>query len=127
MDTSSKRLLSNSEDECDKSTMSYGTSFGESSFAADDAAQSKFGSTSRSSFDNESSKSGASSSRPPPAKTPPKKKNVQEMFPWLSDVERSIQKLIGSITEVKSRSVLISMDFLIRFARFYPFAQFNHI
>ena len=118
MDTPSKRLLPNSEDEFDKSTMSHGTSFGESSFAADDAGQSKFG-TSRSSFDNETPKSGASSSRPPPAQTSQKKKCVLELFPWLSDIERSIQKCIGSITEVKSRTVLNAMDFLIRFARFF--------
>lgn len=111
--TSSKRLLSNSGDELDKSTVSHGTSFGESSFAADDSQLSNLG-TSRSSGIS-SVKSGASS-RPPTAQTPQKKKNVLELFPWLNDIEKSTQKCLGSINEVKSRNVLNAMDFLIRYA-----------
>ncbi|XP_055325011.1 uncharacterized protein LOC129579209 isoform X1 [Sitodiplosis mosellana] len=113
MDTPSKHLLSNSGDDLNQSTMSHGTSFGESSFAADDSQFSSNHGTLRSSFDKESSKSGASSSRPPPAKTP-QKKNVLELFPWLNDIEKSTQKCLGSINEVKSRTVLNAMDFLIR-------------
>lgn len=122
----SKRLLSNSGDELDKSTVSHGTSFGESSFAADDSQFSNLG-TSRSSGIS-SEKSGASS-RPPPAQTPQKKKNVLELFPWLNDIEKSTQKCLGSITEVKSRTVLNAMDFLIRYTSsgyFIPrFVEFN--
>lgn len=114
--TPSKRLLSNSGDELDKSAVSHGTSFGESSFAADDSQFSNLG-TPRSSgvsSDKEPFKSGTSS-RPPPAQTPQKKKCVLELFPWLNDIEKSTQKCLGSINEVKSRTVLNAMDFLIRF------------
>lgn len=113
--TPSKRLLSNSGDELDKFTVEHGTSFGESSFAADVSQFSNYGTPRTSSI---LADQAGTSSRPTPAQTPQKKKCILELFPWLNDIEKSTQKCLGSINEVKSKTVLNAMDFLIRFSSF---------
>lgn len=57
-----------------------------------------------------SSTSSSSSSR-----MPQKKVRVWEVFSWLLDIERSTKNCLGSMTEVKSTTILNEMDFLLRF------------
>lgn len=63
----------------------------------------------------------------PPAKPKPsdqmsqKKKCVHELFPWLNEIETSTHKCLGSVTEVKSKTILNAMDFLIRWVINFTF------
>lgn len=47
------------------------------------------------------------------AHAPPKRKSIVDLFPWLKEVEKINQQLLGSITELKTTFVLDAMDFLI--------------
>lgn len=51
--------------------------------------------------------------RTPVAQMAQKPKCILEQLPWLIDIENSIHKIIGSMTDVKITTVLDSMDFLI--------------
>lgn len=106
MDTpsASNRLQSTPEDDLDKTTTGHSTTFGESSLDADESLSSNLG-------EKEKFTSSALSRS---VEMPQKKKCVLELFPWLDDIEKSIQKALGSVTEVKSKTILNAMDFLIR-------------
>lgn len=45
--------------------------------------------------------------------TPQKRKCVFDLFPWLNEVIKINQKCLGSITELKCRTIHNAMDFLI--------------
>lgn len=107
MDTpsASNRLQTTPEDGLDKTTAGHSTTFGESNLDADESLSSNLG------LEKEKFTSSASSK---PVEMPQKKKCVLELFPWLDDIEKSIQKELGSVTEVKSKTILNAMDFLIR-------------
>lgn len=49
------------------------------------------------------------------SKMPQKKVRVWEVFKWLVDIERSTKNCLGSMTEMKSTTILNEMDFLLRF------------
>lgn len=113
----SSNRLRNSGDELNKSTLSHSTEFGESTFDADESQSSSHSisrSLSHSTEPNKKDKLGPPSSSSSSAMMAQKKKCVLEVFPWLNDIEKSTQKCLGSITEVKSKTVLNAMDFLMR-------------
>lgn len=115
----SSNRLRNSGDELNKSTLSHSTEFGESTFDADES-QSSSHSISRSLSTVSTTETNKDKLGPPSTSSKSammaaqKKKCVLEVFPWLNDIERSTQKCLGSITEVKSKTVLNAMDFLMR-------------
>lgn len=108
-----------SDDELDKTSLSHNSSYGESTFDANESRLSSHGtikstqpvsSLNADKFKASSSVSPSSSS----SQQPQKKICVLEVFPWLNDIEKSTQKCLGSITEVKSKTILSAMDFLLR-------------
>lgn len=116
----SSNRLRNSGDELNKSALSQSTDFGESTFDADESLSSNHSPSRSPSISSDSNKgknkpSGPKSVRPSSSSMmQQKKKCVLEVFPWLNDIEKSTQKCLGSITEVKSKTVLNAMDFLMR-------------
>ncbi|XP_031619839.1 uncharacterized protein LOC116338602 [Contarinia nasturtii] len=108
--TTSKRLLSYSEDDIDRSTTGHSTGFDESSFGADDSF---LNTRTPSSTDKDTFKL-TPQPRPAPGKMSSQKKSATDLFPWLKDVEKSAQKCLGSIPEAKTKTILNAMDFLIR-------------
>lgn len=98
--TASNRLQSSSEDDSDKFSIGH-SKFNESSF--DDILRSPATASDKDTFNS------------PSTKLPQKKKCVLELFPWLNEIEKTTQKCLGSVTEVKNKTVLNAMDFLIRY------------
>lgn len=110
--------LQNFEDERDKSASDHGAAFESTSFDADKTPSSNFASflrsPSTSSDTNMDKFKTVAPSRQTTPSSGPQKKNVQELFPWLNEIEKSTHKCLGSVTEVKSKTILNAMDFLIR-------------
>lgn len=111
----SNKRFRNSGDEFDKSTLSQSTEFGESSFNANESQSSSHNLSNSLSVSSGLNKDTLKMSGTPSSSVLAQKlKYALEAFPWLHDIELSIQKCLGSITEVKSKTILNAMDFLIR-------------
>lgn len=94
--TASNRPQNTSVDKLEKSSFSLN----ESSF--DDTMKSSATASDKDKFNS------------PSTQMPQKKKCVWELFPWLNEIEKTTQKCLGSVTEVKSKTIINAMDFLIR-------------
>lgn len=109
----------NCEGEREKSISDHGAGFESTHLDADKTVSPNFASFMRSPSTSsetnvEKCKSTAPPRSPSSGQMPQKKKCVLELFPWLNEIENSTHKCLGSVTEVKSNTILNAMDFLIR-------------
>lgn len=134
--STSRSRFRHSEDELDRLTQRDTSDYDDDDDDDDRISDTDEGSTSLgigtlqslslSSDGNKSMKSSAishartsSTSSSASSKMPQKKLRVWEVFKWLLDVERSTKNCLGSMTEMKSTTILSEMDFLLRFVCTY--------
>lgn len=128
--STSRNRLRHSEDELDRLTQRDTSDYDDDDDDDDRISDTDEGSTSLglstmqslsiASDGNKAIKSSAltrtsSTSSSTSSKMPQKKVRVWEVFKWLVDIERSTKNCLGSMTEMKSTTILNEMDFLLRF------------
>lgn len=113
----------NSEGDRQKLVSDHGSAFGTNIFDADKLSSSNYLSFLRSpstsaginmdKFETDTPPKSPSSGQPSQKKKCPLEQGVLN-FPWLGDIEKLIHKQLGSLTEVRDKTILNAMDCLIR-------------